>query len=164
MEVSSTSKLPMSHRLITFHQLPLNYRCPVYPCTMVWPDRMEEAQPQSLRYYDIQVTPNPTPKTLVHATYLIASQFTVRNDVTQSHLLSVTFVWHSSVCIPPTSCKSMTGDSPSTRTITQCTYFFWQLSSVSSRRHSAARAGGRMRALCQYDKRADRKLLQTVVR
>ena len=87
----------------------------------------------------------PHSPALAHAMYLIASQFTVRNDVTDSHLLSVTFVWHISVCIPLTSCKSMKGDSLPTHIITQSTYFFWQLSFVNSRLHYMARAGGMMR-------------------
>lgn len=133
MEVPSTCKLLTRHPLSTCHQLPFNYRCLVYPCTTVWPHCLEQAQPHSLRYYDTQNT-LPYSLTLAHAMYLIASQFTVRNDVTDSHLLSVTFVWHSSVCIPLTSCKSMTGDSLSTRIIKPGTYFFWQLSFVNSRR------------------------------
>ena len=78
-------------------------------------------QPTLLRHTQ---NTQPYSPTLAHAMYLIASQFTVRNDVTDSHLLSVTFVWHSSVCIPLTSCKSMKGDSLSTHIIKLGTYFF----------------------------------------
>lgn len=64
MQVSSTCKLRTRHTHITCHQLPFNYRCLVYPCTMVWPHCMEQAQPHSLRYYYIYKTLSPTPQHL----------------------------------------------------------------------------------------------------
>jgi hypothetical protein len=158
MEVSSIRKLRTRHALITCHQFPFNYRCLIHPCIAVRPLCIKQAQPLSIRYYDRHKTLIRLPTLAYAMHHLTAPQYTVRNDVTVSHVLSVTFVWPSSVFIPLSNRRSAMGNSLSMHIIIQGVYIIRQLSLENSRRFSAACECGRKGVVCYYDKRYDRKL------